>query len=165
MASTITINNLTNNDIMYRNFEGIQKENNNAGQRNFVVKLTNEQATELQKSGHYIKMSKPDRDGNQYPYVQVKVNMDSKWPPMFEIFTNKGRVEYGADEIKALDRANIVGADIVLNSYLKSGGDHYTLYLREFHAAIKDPDNSKKYLEMLKESGLDNNDDDDDMLF
>ena len=149
MANVIEIHNLTNNDIMFRNFEGVQTEKNNAGNRNFVVRLSIEQANDLEKAGFYIKMSKPDKDGNQFPYVKVNVNMDSKWPPEFEIYTNKGRVEYGADEIKALDRATIVGADIECNSYMKAGGDHYTLYLRKFSAAIKDANNSDKYLKML----------------
>lgn len=153
MANVIEIHNLTNDDIKYRNFEGVQTEKNNAGQRNFVVRLTLEQANDLQKAGFYVKMSKPDKDGNQYPYIKVNINMDSKWPPEFEIYTNKGRVEYGADNIKALDRATIVGADIECNSYMKAGGDHYTLYLRKFSGAIKDTNNEEKYRRMLQAYG------------
>ena len=159
MANVIEIHNLTNNDIMYRNFEGIETDKNQAGKRNFVVRLTLEQANDLQNAGFYVKMSKPDKDGNQYPTIRVNVGMEGKWPPEFEIYTNKGRIYYGEDDIKALDRATIVGADIWCNSYMKAGGDHYTLWLKKFSGAIKDNNNAEKYMKMLQDYGDEVDDD------
>lgn len=152
MANTVEIKNLTGSDIFFRNFEGRETPKNKKGQCNFCVKLTPEQAQELKDSNHYVKMSSPDKDGNCYPFIKVNVNMLSKWPPEVTVYTVKGENKLNDETLKTLDKAKIVFANLECNSYMKTGGDHYTLWLRTMDVGVKDCDRVEMYRRMIREA-------------
>lgn len=128
----------------FRNFEGKKTNMNNAGNRNFCVKLPADLAMKFRDEGFYVK-ERLDQNGDvDYYYMAIKVNMDSQWPPCVTVYSKNGPKQYGPEEIAALDGANIVAGEVWFNPYMKAGGDHKTAYLDELTVAIKGSDEERR---------------------
>lgn len=71
-------------------------------------------------------------------FVNIKVNMDSAYPPVVNMFTEyggkKSRTQLDKDSIAELDRAKIVSADCIINCYAsKNYPGKVTGYLRKLN--------------------------------
>lgn len=106
---------LTGADIFYRNFAGIEREFNPAGQRNFCVGLDPKLAEQLAAEGWNIKYRKQLDEGDPVrPYIQVKVSFD-RIPPKVKLITSTGTQVLDEDTIWALDTVELERVDLTIN--------------------------------------------------
>ena len=145
----ICINNLSNKNLIFRNFEGRKSNYNNLGSRNFNVVLDDVVAEMLEKEGFYIKKRVNDK-GEESKLLKVNVKMDSKWPPEIHVFTKKGEQNYGADEVASLDDADVISGEVWINGYMGANSDHKTAWLDEMYVALRDNATADKYRKMFE---------------
>lgn len=91
--------------IRFHNYSGLQTEFNNPGNRNFDVILpNNDMAVEMGEKGWNVKIRKP-RDPEEEPYytLNVKINMDSKWPPTIEEVCRNKHITYDKEMVGQFD--------------------------------------------------------------
>lgn len=122
----------------WKNFSGLPTQYNKAGDRNFTIFVTEEQAEYLESYGVNVRRRPGREEGDDdLRYIKVNVNLNSKYPPRFYIFTENadGSVsesELGFDEVDKLDGYDIKDANIQVNlreSDSKIYGHTVTLYL------------------------------------
>lgn len=109
---------LTNAEIFFRNFAGLERQYNTAGQRNFCVAIDPELAEKLAAEGWNVKYRKQFEEGDPVrPYLEVKVNFDSGRPPKCKLITkqNPNGKELTADEVWTLDAVEIERVDLTIN--------------------------------------------------
>lgn len=77
--------------LRFNNFAGKQTEFNAAGNRNIDVILPdNKMAVEMGENGWNVKIRKPhDPEDDSYYTLNIKINLDSRWPP--KIFQHNKR--------------------------------------------------------------------------
>lgn len=138
---------IKNAHIFWTNFRG---ERNSFGNdaRYFNVALSPDIATQLQNDGWRIREYFLDNEEGEAPdvlfFVQIKVNMDSEWPPIITLMTEfKGgrhKRELDISTIGELDRIDIKDADCLINIYEspKFPGK-LTGYLKKLYV-LQDPD-------------------------
>lgn len=86
--------------LRFHNFAGEQTEFNVKGNRNIDIILPdNEIAVEMGQKGWNVKIRKP-RDPEEDPYytLNVKINLDSKWPPDFYQYNGRQRIDFTLDQ-------------------------------------------------------------------
>lgn len=113
--SNITIENA---HIMFRNFSGEERQYNRAGDRNFCVTLSEEDAEMLRADGWPVKYLKPiegSEDGPR-PYMQVKVKFGTV-PPRIMLITSRNRKELNEDNVDILDWAELEHVDLIIRPY------------------------------------------------
>ena len=129
--------------IMFRNFEGREKTNNRAGDRNFCVRIDDpEEAQKLAADGWNIKTLSP-RDGvddDEVHFLQVKLNYGRGRPPKIEVKTDTTEILYDEDTVKNLDTADLTDIKIVINPYHweVNGKKGIKAYLNTFKATLVD---------------------------
>lgn len=105
--------------IFWTNFRG---EANQFGSeiRSFNLALTDEAAEILAQQGWRVKEVE-NEDGSVLRFVNVKVNMDSAYPPIVALYSEyrgkRTRRTLDAQSIGELDRVNIESADCLINAY------------------------------------------------
>ena len=72
--------------VLFHNYAGLQTDFNKAGNRNFDVILPdNDMAIAMGEKGWNVKIRRPkDPEDDPYYTLNVKINMDSHWPPNIE---------------------------------------------------------------------------------
>lgn len=139
---------ITNAVIIFPNFSGSEKKDRNTGKvynalgnRNFVLILPKEAASDLYQNGWNIK-TKTDENGEEYCQCKVKVNLDSKYPPQIIKVTrdsdgNMHGIRLTKDMARAfelMDASRILIADITINPWQHDptpvGGFTITPYLQ-----------------------------------
>ena len=149
-----------------RNFSGAERTDRNTGrivnregQRNFNVVIPDDQfAQDMINDGWNVKYWEPRNEGeNPYYYLQIKVNMSSKWPPKIFIKSDNATLkitEDNQDELNQLDTSDFDYMDIEINPshYDVNGKTGISAYLTEFHGKLhvdewkkkwEDPDDSE----------------------
>lgn len=128
--------------IFWTNFRG---EANKFGSktRTFNVAITKEVAEELDARGWKVRESGDPETGILY-FVNIKVNMNSSYPPVVTLFTKfrnkKNRRALDIDSIGELDRTIIESADCIINSFeSKQYPGKVSGYLKTLFV-IQDPD-------------------------
>lgn len=128
--------------IMFRNFEGKERKNNRAGDRNFCVRIDDpEEAQQLAADGWNVKTLTPrdGEDGDEVHFIQVKLNYGGR-PPKVVIRTSNTEIYYDEDTVKNLDTAELSDIKIVINPYHweVNGKKGIKAYLNTFSATLID---------------------------
>lgn len=77
-------------------------------------------------------------DGEGIPFLEVVVNYEtSNRPPRIVVETSRNRVLYDEEMVGALDEAEIVHADAIINPYNSSNGNT-TAYLQALYVTIEE---------------------------
>lgn len=93
--------------IVFLNFAGRPTQYNTRGDKNFVLVLTPDVADVLRANGWNIGALRPrDPADPPIPKLNVKVNMQSAWPPAITILPSdmSNRVPYDSTMVSELDR-------------------------------------------------------------
>lgn len=133
---------IRNAQIFWTNFEGRMDNWGNTA-RNFNVAVSAEMADILSANGWRIREYGNEEQGMLY-FVNVKVNMNSKYPPVITVFSvfkdKRSRTPLTVDTLLELDRMDIESADLIVNPYKSPKGEgKVTGYLRTLNV-IKEPD-------------------------
>lgn len=100
----------------FRNFSGEETRFNKAGDRNFMIELTFEQAQQLAAIGLPVK-EREARDEGGDPQYQLKVHVGYKVKqPQVNFISAGHRTLLGQDTIDILDSTDIELADLVINA-------------------------------------------------
>lgn len=127
--------------IMFRNFEGRERKNNRAGDRNFCVRIDDpEEAQQLAADGWNVKTLGP-RDGeeDEVHFIQVRLNYNGRAPKIL-VRTANNELYYDEDTVKNLDAAELANIRIVINPYHweVNGKKGIKAYLNSFSADLVD---------------------------
>lgn len=141
--------------LIFRNFSGQEREFNSEGDRNFSVVLEPERAKELLAEGWRVKQLKPRPDEEEGDYhLKVKVNYKKGRPPRVVVITSKNRVDWGQDEVGALDSAvGIKKVDLLINGWWSDmAGGGYGGFLKSAFITLDEDELELKYAD-LEENG------------
>jgi len=141
---------IENAQLIFKNFEGKEREFNSAGDRNFGIRLDPKLAEEMKAEGWNIKYLKPrtaDGDEEPQPWIKVTVNYKKGRPPRVVMMSSKGRQDLGADEVSVLDWADLKEVDVVLNPYPwdVNGNSGVKAYLKTIFVKLNEDDLELKY--------------------
>lgn len=134
--------------LVFRNFEGLQKQFNPKGKRNFCVLLSDEDATKLCSEGYNIKYLKPrDEDDTPRAYLQIIVNYDNYPPEIYMVIANKGKTLLDEETVKLLDTAELENVDLQFRPYHWeiNGKEGTTAYLTKMYATIEEDEFDDRY--------------------
>lgn len=119
--------------IIFRNFSGKGSRYNNEGERNFAVKIDEEDiAKELQKLGWNVKIKPPRDEGDKpFMFLPVKVKFNDRGPRIY-LISGKRQNIIGEEEASILDNVDIirVGLDIRPSLWYVNGKDGKAAYLQ-----------------------------------
>jgi len=114
---TVSTLNLEGVHIGFRNFAGKETAYNQAGSRNFVVFLEEDQADELAKDGWNVKYPKPEKAAEgKRPYLPVQIGFNA-YPPKIYIISNGEHTQLDESSLSMLDWADISNCDLVIRPY------------------------------------------------
>lgn len=143
--------NLTGNEIIFRNFIGAPDAYNTTGKRQFSIALNEERAEDLKRKGWNVKLW-TSRDGDlSTPFITVEVKY-GKYPPKCYLISGRensnGSIDILAktlldeDTIGQLDAAEIAKCDIIISPYSweMNGSRGIKAYAKAIYATtIMDP--------------------------
>lgn len=134
--------------IIFSNFAGVEKQFNDAGDRNFCVVIDDPiKAQELREEGWNVRISRPrNEEDTPLNYIPVKVNFGGRPPQVFMV-TSSNKVRLDEDTIGELDQVDIEYADVVINPYQYdfAGRTGVSAYLRTMYAVINEDRFAHKY--------------------
>lgn len=143
---------IENGEIMppaYRNFAGVPygQSSGSGGRRTFCIRLDRGDISyggeplvvdDLIDDRWKVKFRAPRDEGDDpTPFLEVVVNFDSNRPPRIVVETSRNRVLYDEEMIDALDSAEIVGVDAIINPYNNNNGTT-TAYLQALYVTIEE---------------------------
>lgn len=137
--------------VVFRNFAGIERQFNSAGDRNFCIVLDPERAADLERRGWNVKTLKGREDGDEDKrYIQVSVNYSKGRPPRVLLINSQGRMDLGADEVGMLDYADISRWDIIVNPYSWEVNDNKGIkaYLKRAFVTIDETEMERQYMQL-----------------
>lgn len=107
---------IKNARLIFRNFSGAKKQFNDEGRRNFCIILDEKTAADMEKDGWRIKYLKPRDEGDSpQPYIQIKVNYKSQYPPKIILDNNGKQTRLKEETVDILDWAEIDYAHVSIN--------------------------------------------------
>jgi len=149
MSDKVTANVvLENTRIIFRNFAGLERKFNPAGERNFAVVVEDlELAKRLKKDGWNIKYF-PEAEEGDIPnaYMKVKVKFGNN-PPKIILVTKRGETRLTEDTIDALDYADIVNVDLIVRPYNWEVNNKIgvTAYVQDMWVVVQEDKFTEKY--------------------
>lgn len=127
--------------IAFRNFAGKEDTYNRAGDRNFSVFLTPQDAEHMASLGWNVKMLKPrdEDDGAGQAYIKVEVSYKTR-PPRIGLVTSKNLTYLEEEQLDLLDHVDVETADVTLNPYewIVNGKSGVKAYLTTLFIKIKE---------------------------
>ena len=127
-GNKLKIDNLTNRDIIYRNFSGKQTQFNRNGNMKFSIVIDPAMAPKLQQEGWNVKVKPSKNDENEmFCTLEVRVRFDLSFAkPKIKQATAHSSVMLNENNIKNLDDAEIETAKVVLRQYAwtNPSGEH-----------------------------------------
>lgn len=115
-------------DLIYRNFGGIKTDFNDAGNRNFCIKVTEEDVEMLTNANINIKRTKDNE-----PYFKVNVRYSNVPPTVVRVKPtsdgHKIKTLVEEENVWTLDKALIADASISVSPYFSSKNRKWTCYL------------------------------------
>lgn len=147
-----------------RNFSGEEKTSkttgkivNREGQRNFNIIIPDEQfAQDMLNDGWNVQYWEPRKEGQiPYYYLQIKVNINSKWPPKIIVKSDKATLHITEDNINQLDRDEFDYIDISFqpSHYDVNGKTGISAYLTDFYGKLHVDDWKKKWEDDPEDDG------------
>lgn len=132
-------------ELIFKNFAGEKRQYNNAGDRNFSLRLNHELAMEMrERHGLNVKeLRRKDEDEEQFYHLKVKVAFENR-PPRCWLITNAGtqRTLLGEQLIDMFDDIEAVRVDLTIAPYDwdVNGNTGRTAYLQSmFYHMYEDP--------------------------
>ena len=115
-------------DLIYRNFAGAKTDYNDAGNRNFCIKVDEADVEGLVNANINVKRNKDDE-----PYFKVNVRYDNVPPTVVRVKPladgRKLKTVLDEDSLKSLDKALIADASISVSPYFSKKNKRWTCYL------------------------------------
>ena len=104
--------------IIYRNFAGVGSKFNREGDRNFSVKIENEDdANALIEAGWNVKIKPPREDGDApFMHLPVKIKCSDRGPRVY-LRTGSRVNELDEESMECLDHIDILGVDLDIRPY------------------------------------------------
>lgn len=139
--------------IMYRNFAGKEGQYNQAGARNFAVRLDDGTAEAMLADNWNVKYTKPREDAEEdetpQAFLPVAINFKGR-PPRIVIITSRGRTNLDEDTVEMLDWADIINVDLIVNPYewTVQGKSGVKAYLQSMYVTIDEDPLEKKYADL-----------------
>lgn len=142
--------------LQWKNFRGEKGQYNEAGKRNFSIKLTEEQAGDLRDIGWNVRDNKRKVDAGEHDelkwHLPVNVKMDGKYPPRIFLIAfgpdgQPRRTQLDGESVGALDFVRFANVDLIIrpNNYDFAGRQGVTAYLVTLYATLLQDDLEKKY--------------------
>lgn len=152
MARKVTPITITDTQLIWCNFEGVEKQYNDKGDRNFTVRLDDDVAEQLKADGWNVKRSKPREDDEEqitFAYLTVAVSYKNS-PPRVTMVTSRGKTPLDEELVGILDTADIQSADIVINPYHweMAGKTGIKAYLSKAYVVIQEDELDMKYADV-----------------
>ena len=144
--------NLKNDDIRFRNFSGKPGDYNPAGDRNFVLRIEDEDvALQLKEEGWPVRWKpfKSDPENGNWT-LKVKVRFD-KYPPKIVFVNSHGKRQLSEDEVTSCDYASFEKVDLKISPYnwKRPNGDcGVTAYLESFYGTIVEDELDEEYADI-----------------
>lgn len=143
--------------IGFRNFQGRETPFNQKGSRNFVVFLSDEDATRLRDDGWNVKFPQdPAIEEEGYvapaPFLPVALRFDV-FPPKIVQISQNGRTILNEDLVDGLDWVEIINCDLTIRPYdweLPNGKSGTKAYLKTMFVTIEEDDLEAKYSKIDK---------------
>lgn len=138
----------------FRNFSGEKRKYNDAGKRNFNVKIDPEDISFLIEQGVNVKYFKSDLDDDEQDempgFIKVNVNYEGrKSPEIFVRYGEKGKfVELTESTVSKLDSAVFDNVDMILNPYRRDEESSTSLYLNKGYFTLHVDPLAAKYEQM-----------------
>lgn len=154
MADTVHLAPLVLEDrkIVFRNFSGLEGQYNAAGDRNFNVLLTPDEAEAMIRDGWNVKFLKPREEGDEpQPRLEVSVRFNTKGqPPQVVLITSRGRNNLTEDMVGLLDWAEITHVDMIVRPYQWEVGGRTGVkaYLKSIYVTIREDPLELKYADV-----------------
>lgn len=141
--------NFPNAEIWYRNFAGIEKQYNPAGDRNFEVRFKDlELAQTLMDDGWNVKIVLPEDGSDRQPYAKLKVKVEFEHKPArIFIVEDDELVPLGPETVGCLDYADIENIDLVIRPRFWENvrGSGIKAYLRTAYVTLERDAFHEKY--------------------
>lgn len=142
-GNKLKIENLSNRDIIYRNFSGRTSQFNKNGNLKFTIVIDPVWADRLEKAGWNIKRRPSRNDENEeFCTLEVRVRFDLSFAkPRIRQYTRSGCVDITEDNVGNFDNAEFETADIVLRQYLWStpaGDSGVSAQLSEMYVRLQE---------------------------
>lgn len=152
MATRIPPLTLRDVKVIFKNFSGRpDKPHPRGGFRSFSVILPdNELAQEMTNDGWNVRMLKPgEGDEGPVPYLTVKVNYDSDYPPAIYTISGGKKKLLNADTVGKLDRTRFIKADVRISPFTyidrDSGEERLSAYVRDMYITIEVDELAEEY--------------------
>ena len=143
---------IDNAEFMFRpNFEGRQEKFNALGNKNFTIKLHNEDLiARMQEEGWTVKFTKPTEDfPNPEPYIKINVSYKMKAPKIHLVRGTQIICDLDEEMIRDIDYAKVTHMDMVItpSSYTQDDGETWQVsaYLDELWIEFEQSRFSGKY--------------------
>jgi hypothetical protein len=138
-------------NLMFKNFQGLEKQFNPAGHRNFSLMLDPDDAEAMIADGWNVKFLKA-REGDDpneplQAHLPIKVRLDSHRPPKIVMITSRGQQTLDADMVGALDFVVMKNVDLIVNPswWDFNGKQGYTAYCKSLYVTIEEDALELKY--------------------
>jgi hypothetical protein len=138
---------LDDRPVIFPWFSGKETPMNRAGDRNFGVVLTPQQADELVKAGYNVKSRRPkgedgqpDMSAPETLYLKCKINFNSNKPPRVVLVTCIDdvckRTPMDDVNVALLDRQDIDHVDVKITPYDREASDTRTAYVQNLYVFV-----------------------------
>lgn len=111
---------IDNAQLIYRNFEGVGSKYNREGDRNFAVRIPNEELAKELTSDRWNVKTKRDADDDELYYLPVKVKFNGSSTAVYpEVYLVSGGNKIQIDEttVGRLDRIRIADCNLDIRPY------------------------------------------------
>lgn len=146
----IYLENLTNRDIIFRNFRGEEDKFNAKGHRVFTVIIRDEKmAKKFEEDGWRINW-KEDMDGD--PVARLKVNVSYRFTaPKIVLISDGKKSLLDENDVSKLDGLDYENVDMVINGSWYE--DRMSAYLDEMYVTVEESIFAKKYADIPEVGG------------
>ena len=138
--------------IIFKNFAGRPGPYNQAGDRNFALKIDDpETAQQMREDGWNVKI-KPPREEGDAPFCYLPVSVvfptpERNFPMKIVQFTKNGPIELNEETAGNLDMARFANCKVAIRPYhwTTATGSGVKAYLRTMHVVLEEADFAADY--------------------